>query len=175
MSPSGTSSGLQNSFEYISIQQGGIAMKLHSRKIWGLLFICLAVLSPVLFRNVIHQKSSEKVNLSYAQENSRPYSQDIADLNNYWSHIHAGTDYLKSGDFDLAKQELSLAVQKSRSHGDVWMARAILKRVLTQSGEYDLALKEVEWLYENNPRPDVREELIVDKRNLLVAKAQSLQ
>jgi Tfp pilus assembly protein PilF len=131
----------------------------------------LLVFFLILASTAQYKKKMTKQEFSSSKTVHKPYSQDIEDLNNYWSHMHAAADYFQDGQFNQAKESIRMAIEKSRYSGDVWMARDILRKIYIQGGERDLALKEIDWLYENNPRSDVRKELTEEKTRILATKS----
>ena len=103
------------------------------------------------------------------------YHNDIENLNRYWLHIHAAREYMDANNYDKSKIEYEEAIKASRSNGDVWMARALIKDMYVKSGQTDHAVNEIDWLYQHNPRSDVRQELSLERSRLLAAKSQSFQ
>jgi hypothetical protein len=97
---------------------------------------------------------------------SKSYSQDLLELKSYWGHMHAASDHYQAKRFDAAEDEIQLAIKKSRSENDVWVARSLRKRVLKASGDLEAAIREIDWLYANNKKEDVRKKLLKEKRDI---------
>ena len=110
-----------------------------------------------------------------AANNGTTYEQDLENLGNYWVHIHAATQSYRERNFDNAKLEINQAIEKSRSRGDVWVARSLLKDIYVSTGEVELALKEIDWMTTHNSRPDVLADLAQERSSLLTAKAAQNQ
>ena len=66
--------------------------------------------------------------------------QDLKKLNMYWTHIHNARALIEKNAYKQAEQEYILAINVSRSDGDVWMARALLKDLHIRGTQYLIRL-----------------------------------
>ena len=125
------------------------------------LVLILGFIFAVAVAYVTRTKTHESDNTSLTIGNNKDvsgrgsFAKDVTELEEYWRHIHLGTDFYKAGKFNLAEQEARIAIEKSRSDGDVWVARSLLKRIYENQGRTDLVLNEIDWMIRNNNRPDV--------------------
>lgn len=97
-----------------------------------------------------------------------------AKIDAQWDHIHAGRDYEKAGQYELAIEEYKKTIEL----GEAWMGHASLARLYEKMEQYKLAIQEINWLISYKPPdPKVVDEYIARKRKLekLLEKAEATE
>lgn len=107
-----------------------------------------------------------------SKSSAESFAEDLRKHDQYWTHVHRARGYADAGKYSESKVEYTKAIATSRGAGDVWMVRDGLKDMYVKSGQLDLAVQEIEWLMQNNKRPDVIQSLIDEKSRLLAASAK---
>lgn len=75
-----------------------------------------------------------------------------------YEHIDKGKKYQTEGKYDLAIEEYKKAEELAEG-GYKGISKRYLAEVYEKTGQYDLALKEIEWLISRGPREEVIKEL----------------
>lgn len=74
-------------------------------------------------------------------------------------HEIKGSNYERQAKYNLA-------IEEYKKVKDEWISRSALSRIYEKAGRYEEAIKEIDWLISQRPRPDVIHELIQRKRKL---------
>lgn len=74
-------------------------------------------------------------------------------------------EYYQSGEYEKAIEEYKKVLAMSAHHQ--WVPRYRLSEAYEKTGNYELALQEIEWLISQNPRQQVMDELMKRKEKIL--------
>lgn len=96
-------------------------------------------------------------------EGARIIVERNAKIDEFGDILDQGKKHEDNGRYVLAIEQYKKAL--ATGHDD-WMARCGLARVYEKSGQYKLALTEINWIIAQNPRQQVKDEYIVRKQKL---------
>lgn len=80
--------------------------------------------------------------------------------------IRSGKQYEDEGRYNLSIEKYKMALEMAKEQDDIWMAHCGLARAYKKSGQYELAIKEIDWIIAQNPRQEVKDEYIVRKQRI---------
>jgi tetratricopeptide (TPR) repeat protein len=79
--------------------------------------------------------------------------------------IKNGSKYEDEGKYDLAIEQYKKAMELGEND-DKALCRVLLADVYEKSGQYELAIQEIDWIIAQNPREEVKDEYIARKQKL---------
>ncbi len=85
-------------------------------------------------------------------------------ISTWGRYINQGIGYEQAGKYEQAEVEFKKAIEVDKN--DQGVPRRGLARVYEATGQYQLALEQINWLIQRTSRKDVLDELIVRKQNL---------
>jgi len=85
-------------------------------------------------------------------------------INEWGNHINQGIRYEQAKNYEQAEIEFKKAIEADRS--DQGVPRRGLVRVYETTGQYQLALDQIDWLIQRTSRKDVLDELLTRKQKL---------
>lgn len=96
-------------------------------------------------------------------EGARVIAERNAKIDYFHDILDQGIKYEEEGKYDLAVEQYKKALD---THHDDWMAHCGLARVYEKSGQYELAIQEIDWIVAQNPRQQVKDEYMAQKQRL---------
>jgi len=90
------------------------------------------------------------------------YHKSVERIHTKNKHLDEGMRYAEQGKYDLAISEY----KKAAELGDKWVPKMRLAQLYEKTGQYKLALQELNWLISKNPREDVLNDLTERKQRI---------
>jgi len=90
------------------------------------------------------------------------YYKSVERIHTKNKYLDEGMRYAGQGEYDLAISEY----KKAAELGDKWVPKMRLSQLYEKTGQYKLALQELNWLISKNPREDVLNELTERKQRI---------